>query len=56
MIIKMAKRKKKSGWHTTVYAGKKTKVHYKKGKVTARVPVKTSGQGFTKSTKKRRKK
>lgn len=53
----MAKKsRKKSGWHTIIYAGQKTKVHYgKHGKITARIPLKTLGQGFTKTTKKRKK-
>ena len=45
------KRKKRSGWHTSVYAGRKTKTLYKQGKVKARIPIKSSGQGFTKEIK-----
>ena len=47
--------KKKKGWHTSVFAGQKSRVHFgAHGKVTARIPMKTSGQGFTKDKKKRR--
>ena len=52
----MPKRKKRSGWHTSVYAGVKTKTLYHRGKVKARIPIKSSGQGFTKTFKGRKKK
>lgn len=50
----MTKRKGRTT-RTIVYAGRKTKIVYSGRKVVGRIPMKTSGQGFTKTKKKRKK-
>ncbi len=49
--------RKKSGWHTSIYAGQKESTLYgKHGKVLVKTPLTSSGQGFSEIKKKRGKK
>ena len=52
----MPKRRKGRSTRIDVYGGRKTKIVYNGRKVVGRIPIKTSGQGFTKTKRKRKKK